>query len=97
MKLHCIHGGVAGGIIVKVNENFLGSVGQPLLAQGQPVKIRASFTRTSAMPEVARYLDDTLKVKALEPYGIRVVADLSTDPGQLDFSGPVLKAKQGYD
>ena len=33
-------------------------------------------------------------MKALEPYGIKVVADISTDPGQLDFSGAVLKAKQ---
>jgi len=33
-------------------------------------------------------------VKALDAAGIKVVADISTDPGQLDFSGPVLKAKQ---
>ena len=33
-------------------------------------------------------------VKSLEPQGIKVVADISTDPGQLDFSGAVLKAKQ---
>jgi len=33
-------------------------------------------------------------VKAVEAAGIKVVADISTDPGQLDFSGPVLKAKQ---
>jgi len=33
-------------------------------------------------------------VKAAEAQGIKVVADISTDPGQLDFSGPVLKAKQ---
>jgi branched-chain amino acid transport system substrate-binding protein len=33
-------------------------------------------------------------MKALEPQGIKVVADISTDPGQLDFSGAVLKAKQ---
>ena len=32
--------------------------------------------------------------KALEPYGVKVVADLSTDPGQVDFSSPVLRAKQ---
>lgn len=32
--------------------------------------------------------------KALEPQGIKVVADISTDPGQVDFSGAVLKAKQ---
>jgi branched-chain amino acid transport system substrate-binding protein len=36
---------------------------------------------------------DTL-VKELEAKGIKVVADISTDPGQLDFSGAVLKAKQ---
>src|SRR5256886_6613202 len=33
-------------------------------------------------------------LKAIEPLGIKVVADISTDPGQLDFSGAVLKAKQ---
>src|SRR5438874_360545 len=33
-------------------------------------------------------------VKAIEPQGIKVVADISTDPGQVDFSGAVLKAKQ---
>ncbi len=33
-------------------------------------------------------------VKALEPHSIKVVADISTDPGQVDFSGAVLKAKQ---
>jgi len=32
--------------------------------------------------------------KALDAQGIRVAADISTDPGQVDFSGPVLKAKQ---
>jgi branched-chain amino acid transport system substrate-binding protein len=32
--------------------------------------------------------------KDLEAAGIKVVADLSTDPGQVDFSGPVLKVKQ---
>jgi branched-chain amino acid transport system substrate-binding protein len=33
-------------------------------------------------------------MKALEAQGIKVVADISTDPGQVDFSGAVLKAKQ---
>jgi branched-chain amino acid transport system substrate-binding protein len=32
--------------------------------------------------------------KALEAYGAKVVADISTDAGQVDFSSPVLKAKQ---
>jgi branched-chain amino acid transport system substrate-binding protein len=33
-------------------------------------------------------------MKALEQQGIKVAADISTDPGQLDFSGAVLRAKQ---
>ncbi len=33
-------------------------------------------------------------VKAIDAVGIKMVADISTDPGQLDFSGAVLKAKQ---
>jgi branched-chain amino acid transport system substrate-binding protein len=33
-------------------------------------------------------------LKAIEPLGIKMIADISTDPGQLDFSGAVLKAKQ---
>jgi branched-chain amino acid transport system substrate-binding protein len=32
--------------------------------------------------------------KALEAEGIKVAADIVTDPGQVDFSAPVLKAKQ---
>ncbi|MBO9647585.1 MAG: ABC transporter substrate-binding protein [Variovorax sp.] len=33
-------------------------------------------------------------MKALEPLGVKVVADISTEQNQLDFSAPVLKAKQ---
>jgi branched-chain amino acid transport system substrate-binding protein len=33
-------------------------------------------------------------MKSIEPAGIKVLADISTDPGQLDFSSAVLKAKQ---
>ena len=33
-------------------------------------------------------------IKALEAQGLKVAADISTDPGQVDFSGAVLKAKQ---
>ena len=36
---------------------------------------------------------DTM-AKELEKLGVKVVADISTDPGQVDFSGAVLKAKQ---
>ena len=33
-------------------------------------------------------------MKALDAQGIKVAADISTDPGQVDFSGAVLKLKQ---
>src|SRR5437016_2446867 len=33
-------------------------------------------------------------VKTIEPLGVKVVADISTDPGQVDFSGAVLKVRQ---
>jgi branched-chain amino acid transport system substrate-binding protein len=33
-------------------------------------------------------------MKALEPLGVKVTADISTEQNQLDFSAPVLKAKQ---
>jgi branched-chain amino acid transport system substrate-binding protein len=33
-------------------------------------------------------------MKAIEPLGIKVAADISTDPGQVDFSAAVLKARQ---
>jgi branched-chain amino acid transport system substrate-binding protein len=33
-------------------------------------------------------------IKALETYGVKVVADVSTESGQIDFSAPVLKARQ---
>jgi branched-chain amino acid transport system substrate-binding protein len=33
-------------------------------------------------------------IKALEAQGIKVAADITTDPAQVDFSGAVLKAKQ---
>jgi len=112
----------SGSILVSMAEtrraeipNFTGGEAAAITQQGNPYIFRTSFTQTTAMPKVARYLNDTLKaktvaiiytnndfgkggrdvfMKALEPLGIKVVTDLSTDPGQLDFSGAVLKAKQ---
>ncbi len=76
---------------------------------------RTSFTQTTAMPKLARYIKNTVKAKsvaivwvnndfgkggrdsmakALEAEGIKVAADISTDPGQVDFSAAVLKVKQ---
>ena len=112
----------SGSILVSMAEtrraeipNFTGGEAAAITQQGNPYIFRTSFTQTTAMPKVARYLKDTLKAKtvavmwvnndfgkggrdvfmqALEPQGIKVIADISTDPGQVDFSGAVLKAKQ---
>jgi branched-chain amino acid transport system substrate-binding protein len=83
--------------------------------QGNPYVFRTSFTQSTSMPKLARYIKDQMKaksiaiaftnndfgkggrdemVKALATQGIKVVADISTDPGQVDFSGPALKIKQ---
>jgi len=112
----------SGSILVSMAEtrraeipNFTGGEAAAITQQGNPYIFRTSFTQTTAMPKVARYLKDNLKaksvaiiftnndfgkggrdvfVKALEPLGVKVVADVSTDPGQLDFSSAVLKVKQ---
>ena len=112
----------SGSILVSMAEtkraeipNFTGGEAAAITQQGNPYIFRTSFTQTTAMPKVARYLAENLKaktlaiiytnndfgkggrdviMKAIEPLGIKVVADISTDPGQLDFSGAVLKAKQ---
>ncbi len=112
----------SGSIMVSMPEtrraeipNFTGGEAAAITQQGNPYIFRTSFTQSTAMPKVARYLKDGLNaktvaiiytnndfgkggrdvfMKALEPEGIKVVTDISTDPGQLDFSGAVLKAKQ---
>ena len=112
----------SGSIIVSMAEtkkaeipNFTGGEAAGITQQGNPFIFRTSFTQSTAMPKVARYLKDNVKAKtvalmwinndfgkggrdsmtkALEAQGIKVAADISTDPGQVDFSGPVLKAKQ---
>src|SRR5690349_17948897 len=112
----------SGSILVSMAEtrraevpNFTGGEAAAITQQGNPYIFRTSFTQTTAMPKVARYLKDTLKAKnvaiiwvnndfgkggldtmkkALDTQGIKVAAEISTDPGQLDFSGAVLKAKQ---
>ena len=112
----------SGSILVSMAEtrraevpNFTGGEAAGITQQGNPYIFRTSFTQTTAMPKVARYLKDTTKAKsvaiiwvnndfgkggldtmkkALDAQGIKVAAEISTDPGQLDFSGAVLKAKQ---
>jgi branched-chain amino acid transport system substrate-binding protein len=112
----------SGSIIVSMAEtkkaevtNFTGGEAANITQQANPYIFRTSFTQSTAMPKLARYIKDTLKaksvaiiygnndfgkggrdvmIKALEAQGIKVAADISTDPGQVDFSGAVLKAKQ---
>ncbi|HJU24012.1 MAG TPA: ABC transporter substrate-binding protein [Casimicrobiaceae bacterium] len=112
----------SGSILVSMAEtqraevpNFTGGEAAAITQKGDPYIFRTSFTQTTAMPKVARYLKDNVKAKsvaiiwvnndfgkggldvmkkALDAQAIKVAAEISTDPGQLDFSGAVLKAKQ---
>ena len=112
----------SGSIIVSMVEtkraevpNFTGGEAANITQQGNPYVFRTSFTQSTAMPKLAKYIKDGVKaktvamiwvnndfgkgghdsmVKALDAQGIKVVADVPTDPGQVDFSGAVLKAKQ---
>ena len=112
----------SGSILVSMAEtkraevpNFTGGEAAAITQQGNPYIFRTSFTQSTAMPKVARYLKDTVKArsvaiiwvnndfgkggldtmrKALDAQGIKVALDVSTEPGQLDFSGAVLKARQ---
>jgi branched-chain amino acid transport system substrate-binding protein len=122
-KAYVVMGPVfSGSIMVSMVEtkragipNFTGGEAASITQQGNPFIFRTSFTQSTAMPKVARYIKEVVKansvaviwvnndfgkggrdviVKELESKGIKVVADVSTDPGQLDFSGAVLKVKQ---
>ncbi|MEO8303071.1 MAG: ABC transporter substrate-binding protein [Betaproteobacteria bacterium] len=112
----------SGSFIVSMAEtqragipNFTGGEAANITEKGNPYVFRTSFTQSTAMPKLAKYINDTVKAKsvallwvnndfgkggrdmmtkALEAQGIKVAADISTDPGQVDFSGAVLKAKQ---
>src|SRR3954469_14781542 len=112
----------SGSFIVSMAEtkraeipNFTGGEAANITQQGNPYVFRTSFTQSTAMPKLAKYIKDTVKAKsvamiwvnndfgkggrdmmskALQAQGIKVAADVSTDPGQVDFSGAVLKVKQ---
>lgn len=112
----------SGSIMVSMAEtkraeiiNFTGGEAASITQQGNPYIFRTSFTQTTAMPKVARYIAGKLNAKtvavlfvnndfgkggrdafakAAEAAGIKVVADVSTESGQVDWSSPVLKAKQ---
>src|ERR1700693_909913 len=122
-KAYVVMGPVfSGSFIVSMAEtkraeipNFTGGEAANITQQGNPYVFRTSFTQSTAMPKLARYIKDTIKAKtiaiiwvnndfgkggrdsmtkALDAQGIKVVADISTDPGQVDFSSAVLKVKQ---
>ena len=112
----------SGSMIVSMGEtkaaettNFTGGEAAVITRQGNPFVFRTSFTQSSSMPKVARYIKDSMKAssvamvytnndfgkggrdemqKALTAQGIKVVADISTDPGQIDMSSAVLQIKQ---
>jgi branched-chain amino acid transport system substrate-binding protein len=112
----------SGSFIVSMAEtkraeipNFTGGEAANITQQGNPYVFRTSFTQSTAMPKLARYIKNDVKAKtiavvwvnndfgkggrdsmtkALEAEGIKVLADISTDPGQVDFSSAVLKVKQ---
>ena len=112
----------SGSMIVSMGEtkaaettNFTGGEAAVITRQGNPFVFRTSFTQSSSMPKVARYIKDPMKAstvamvytnndfgkggrdemqKALTAQGIKVVADISTDPGQIDMSSAVLQIKQ---
>jgi branched-chain amino acid transport system substrate-binding protein len=112
----------SGSIMVSMAEtkraqipNFTGGEAAAITQQGNPYIFRTSFTQTTAMPKVARYIANNLKAKtvavlfvnndfgkggrdsfakAAEAAGLKVAADISTESGQVDWSAPVLRAKQ---
>ena len=112
----------SGSILVSMEEtrraevpNFTGGEAAAITQKGNPYVFRTSFTQTTAMPKVARYIANNVKAKTvaiiyvnndfgkggrdvmmknLEAVGVKVIADISTDPGQVDFSGAVLRVKQ---
>ena len=112
----------SGSMIVSMGEtrraeitNFTGGEAAVITRQGNPYVFRTSFTQSSSMPKLARYIKNDMKAnsvaiaytnndfgkggrdemqKALSAQGIKVVADVSTDPGQVDMSTVVLQVKQ---
>ncbi|WP_394789845.1 ABC transporter substrate-binding protein [Rhodoferax sp.] len=112
----------SGSIMVSMAEsrraeipNFTGGEAASITKQGNPYVFRTSFTQETAMPKVARYINQVTKAKtlaviyvnndfgkggldsikkALAGTDTKIVAEISSDSGQVDFSAPVLKAKQ---
>ncbi len=112
----------SGSIMVSMAEsrraevpNFTGGEAASITEQGNPYIFRTSFTQATAMPKVARFINDRAKLKSIaiiyvnNDFGkggldmikkslanstTKVVSEISTEPGQIDFSAAVLRAKQ---
>jgi branched-chain amino acid transport system substrate-binding protein len=122
-KAYAVLGPVhSGSMIVSMGEtrqaqipNFTGGEAAVITRQQNPYVFRTSFTQSSSMPKLARYIKDQVKAgsvamvytnndfgkggrdemqKALAAQNIKVVADISTDPGQIDMSSVVVQVKQ---
>jgi branched-chain amino acid transport system substrate-binding protein len=122
-KAYAVLGPVhSGSMIVSMGEtrqaqipNFTGGEAAVITRQQNPYVFRTSFTQSSSMPKLARYIKDEVKAgsvamvytnndfgkggrdemqKALAAQNIKVVADISTDPGQIDMSSVVVQVKQ---
>ncbi|MGE5201626.1 MAG: ABC transporter substrate-binding protein, partial [Acidobacteriota bacterium] len=86
---------------------IMGGEAAPLTQQGYKYTFRTSLSQSAAMPKLAAYLQNEVKVKSLavvyvnndygkggmgvmlpelEKRGIKVLANISTEQGQLDFS-----------
>ncbi|MBL8310909.1 MAG: ABC transporter substrate-binding protein [Burkholderiales bacterium] len=122
-KVTAIFGPVfSGSILVSQAEsqkagipNFTGGEATTVTAQGNPFIFRSSLSQSSAIPKVAAYMANDLKVKSvavvfgnndfgkggrdaiikeLGARNVKIAADISTDPGQVDMSSAVLRTKQ---
>ncbi|KAF1020120.1 MAG: Leucine-specific-binding protein [Paracidovorax wautersii] len=103
----------SGSIMVSMAEsrragipNFTGGEAASITQQGNPYIFRTSFTQDTAMPKVARYMRDQLKLKSIAVIYVnndfgkggldsikkalgsgepKVLSEISTDSGQIDF------------
>jgi branched-chain amino acid transport system substrate-binding protein len=109
----------SGSIMVSMAEsrraevpNWIGGEAANITEQGNPYVFRTSFTQSTAMPKVARYITTKSKSlavlyvnndfgkggldmvkKALAGSPTKIAAEVSTEPGQVDWSAAVLRAK----
>ncbi len=86
---------------------FVGGEAAELTTLGSPYMFRTSFGQQIGMPKIANYIRDELKaktndfgkggrdrlIKELAARNIKLVADVSTEGGQVDFAADVVKLK----